>query len=207
MTTRDHKLPLVLILLCLGAGFNPSIRLLTPPASAATSQDQRGASQGANWTELGPGNVGGRTRALAIHPTNPDTIYAAAASGGVWKTTDGGARWAPLTDSLSNLAVNALALDGNDPNVIYAGTGEGFSNSDARRGVGIFKTTDGGATWTLLTGTRATDFYYVNDIVISRNNSQRVYAATNAGVFRSIDGGATWTRVLDSQSNGGCQDL
>ncbi|MBI3759155.1 MAG: hypothetical protein HY269_05305 [Deltaproteobacteria bacterium] len=68
---------------------------------------------------------------------------------------------------------------------------------NGRRGAGIFKTTDGGATWTRLQSTSAEDFYYVNDLVISPTNSQRLYAATGTGVFRSLDGGASWTHILN----------
>ena len=164
-----------------------------------------------SWTPLGPGNVGGRTRALLIHPSTPNTMYAAGVSGGVWKTTDGGANWSPLTDLLANIAVNSMAMDPTNPNVIYAGTGEGFNNLDAVRGAGIFKTTDGGATWNLLTATtNNANFYYVNDLVISPLNSQRLYAATSRGVFRSSDGGLNWVAV-HQPTNGstliGCQDL
>ncbi len=151
------------------------------------------------WTELGPNNVGGRTRALLIHPTNPSVMYAAGVSGGVWKTTNGGALWTPLADLMANLAVNSLAMDPKNPNVIYAGTGEGYFNIDGIRGAGVFKTTDGGATWTRLASTTTADFYYVNDIVVSPASSQRLYAATGAGVFRSLDDGASWTRILSSR--------
>jgi uncharacterized protein (TIGR03437 family) len=159
------------------------------------------------WTPLGPGNVGGRTRALLIHPRNPDTMFAGAASGGVWRTTDGGKSWTPLTDLLMNLAVNALAFDPNNPETIYAGTGEGYFNSDATRGAGIFRSIDGGDTWRRLDGTGGKDFYYVNDIVISKSNSNRIYVATRSGVMRSVDGGATWSRVVNEEINNGCSDL
>jgi len=171
------------------------------------SQAEAEADSAATWTELGPGNIGGRTRALIIHPTNHDTMYAAAAAGGVWKTTDGGASWRPLADLVANLAVNALAMDRSDPNVLYAGTGEGFFNFDAIRGAGIFKTVDGGATWTRLASAATADFHYVNDIVVSPTDGRRVYAATRTGVWRSIDSGASWTRTLDPAVTGGCLDL
>ncbi len=108
-------------------------------------------------TQLGPNNVGGDARALLIHPANPGVMYAAGGSGGVWKTTNGGALWTPLADLMANIAVNSLAMDPKNPDVIYAGTGEGYFNIDGgfsgRRGAGIFKTTDGGATWTRLAST------------------------------------------------------
>jgi photosystem II stability/assembly factor-like uncharacterized protein len=165
------------------------------PARAAMNKQDLEALPA--WTELGPNNVGGRTRALLIHPTNPSVMYAAGVSGGVWKTTNGGALWTPLADLMANIAVNSLAMDPKNPNVIYAGTGEGYFNIDGIRGAGVFKTTDGGATWTRLASTTTEDFYYVNDIVVSPTSSQRLYAATGAGVFRSLDGGASWTRIFN----------
>ncbi len=157
------------------------------------------------WTPLGPGNIGGRTRALLIHPTNPQVMYAAGVAGGVWKTTNAGALWQPLTDLMANIAVSCLAFDPSNPNVIYAGTGEGFFNGDAVRGAGIFRTTDGGTNWTPLSATGTSDFYYVNDLVVSNANPQHLYAGTRTGVWRSLDGGATWSKVLNYTD--GCLDL
>lgn len=165
------------------------------------------------WSPLGPSNQGGRTRQLLIHPTNPSIMYAAAVAGGVWKTTDGGATWNALTDlALPNIAVNSLAFDPTNPNKIYAGTGEGFGNFDAIRGLGIYVTTDAGATWAALPSTVSTlgtvgNFSFVNDIVVSPRNPQRIYAATNNGVFRSIDGGTTWSAAINAVTTGGCTDL
>jgi photosystem II stability/assembly factor-like uncharacterized protein len=166
-----------------------------------------------SWTPLGPGNVGGRTRALLIHPTNPSVMYAAGVAGGVWKTTNGGASWTPLADLMANIAVCALAFDSQNPEVVYAGTGEGFFNYGGVRGAGVFKTANGGATWAHLSSTNTADFHYVNDIVVSPHNPQRVYAATRTGVWRSLDGGASWAHVLNPKDAngepviGGCTDL
>lgn len=161
----------------------------------------------ASWTELGPGNIGGRTRSLVIHPMDANVMFAGAASGGVWKTTDGGASWKPLANGLVNLGVNSLAIDPTNPNVIYAGTGEGYNNIGSIRGAGIFKTTDGGSSWKRLENTAGQDFNYVNDLVISPNDNQRIYAATATGVWRSLDGGANWSRTLEPELRGGCSDL
>ncbi|HEX7332698.1 MAG TPA: hypothetical protein VF290_14440, partial [Pyrinomonadaceae bacterium] len=163
------------------------------------------------WQSIGPGNVGGRTRALLVDPVNPDVMYAAAVAGGIWKTTNGGNSWSPLNDFLANIAVNSMAFDPSNSNTIYAGTGEGFFNADGVRGAGIFKSTDAGATWTRLSATASNaNFFFVNDIVVSPSNGQNVYAATRTGVFRSLDGGSTWTQVLVSNvANGanGAMDL
>jgi len=165
------------------------------------------------WEFLGPGNIGGRTRALLVDPHDPQVMYAGAVSGGVWKTTNGGASWSTVTDLLPNIAVNSLAFDPADSRVIYAGTGEGYFREDIRgtalpiRGNGIFVTRDAGATWQQLPSTNGEDFYFVNDLAVSNHDSRRVYAATRKGVFRSLDGGATWTRVLPTTVTGGCLEL
>lgn len=171
------------------------------PQVHTVGADSRASFSG--WTFLGPGNVGGRTRQIVIDPVAPDTLYAAAVAGGVWKSTDAGASWAPLDDLLPNLAISALVMDPANSSVLYAGTGEGFYNIDAVRGAGILKTTDAGASWQLLAATSNNPaFYYTNDLKISVLNSQRVYAATNSGLFRSEDAGASWNAILNTSSDG-----
>ena len=177
------------------------------------SNSRRVAGTLDSWEELGPGNIGGRTRALVIHPKTTRIMYAGGVSGGVWKTTNSGRRWRPVGDELANLAVNTLAMDPDSPKILYAGTGEGYFREKVRgtglplRGGGIFKSEDGGASWAQLAKARKKAFLWVNDIVISVQDSARVYAATRKGVFRSTDGGASWRRVLRSRENGGCLQL
>ena len=150
---------------------------------------------GGAWTPLGPGNIGGRTRALLINPANPNMVYAAGASGGIWRSSDGGLNWLALGDIMANLAVCTLVMDPANPHIIYAGTGEGFGNGDAVRGAGIFKTINGGITWDQLPATNTPDFYYVNKLVISAKDKNRLYAATRSGIWRSLNGGASWTKT------------
>ena len=187
---------------------------------AEVEVEQQGASGrrsrplgSAGWEWLGPGNIGGRTRALVIHPEKPRIMYAGGVSGGIWKTKNRGRRWKPVGDQLINLAVNALAMDPEDPATLYAGTGEGYFREVVRgtalplRGGGIFKTTDAGATWQLLEKTGKRSFQWVNDLVISPLARERIYAATRKGVFRSTDAGRRWKRVLNPRVRGGCLDL
>ena len=160
------------------------------------------------WTEIGPSNIGGRTRQLVFEPGNPDVMYVAAVAGGVWKTSDRAKSWRQLTDlAIPNIAVNSLAIDPGAPRTLYAGTGEGYFNGDGVRGAGIFKTVDGGTTWTRLAATATPDFRFVNDVIVSPRSSNRLYAATRTGVWRSTNGGNTWSRVLDGSSVLGCFDL
>ncbi|MCA9293361.1 MAG: hypothetical protein KDA20_06070 [Phycisphaerales bacterium] len=178
--------------------------------------DQRTGEIVTGWTELGPGNVGGRTRTLVIDPISSFVMYAGGVSGGVWKTTNGGASWFSLDDMMLNMSVCTIAMDPTDHNTLYAGTGEGmwYGTGDAGRGNGIFKSTDAGATWTHLSSTANAHFNFVNKLVISPNDSARIYAGTRSGVFRSVDAGESWQLVLAnwwqvdpgaSQSSNGCQ--
>ena len=168
---------------------------------AAVVSPLAGGISRATWTTRGPGNVGGRIRALAIHPTSTDTMVIGSVSGGIWKTTNGGASWTAVADFMTNLAVSSIVMQPGAPGIIYAGTGEGFYNADGIRGAGIFKSVDEGATWTQLASTStvpspgltAADFQFVNRVAMSADGST-LLAATRTGIFRSTNGGATFTR-------------
>jgi photosystem II stability/assembly factor-like uncharacterized protein len=162
--------------------------------------------QSSGWTWLGPGNIGGRVRAILVHPTTNSIMWAGGVDGGVWKTTNSGASWFPLDDFMANLAISCMVMDPANPNIIYVGTGEGMYNFDAVQGAGIFKTTDGGATWAQLSSTATSSFFYVNRLAICPTNSLILLAATRSGIFRSVDGGTNWssasgTETLDIQFN------
>ncbi len=145
----------------------------------------------ARWRWLGPGNIGGRTRALVIHPTRPTTLWAGSVGGGVWRSDDRGKSWRPLSDLLASLTVSTLAEDPRDPEVLVAGTGEGFFGGRGPRGAGIFLTRDGGNSWTRLASTAGPEFGYVNRLAFSARGTW-LHAATGSGLFRSPDLGATW---------------
>ena len=143
------------------------------------------------WRWLGPGNIGGRIRALAISPASPSTMFAGSVGGGIWKTTNGGASWTPVDDFMASLSVSSIVFDPVNANVLYAGTGEGYGNSDALRGAGIFCSLDGGTTWKALAGT-ASQSTAVNRIAIAPSGGV-ILAAANTGLWRSADNGATFT--------------
>jgi uncharacterized protein (TIGR03437 family) len=158
---------------------------------------------------------------LVVDPRSPTTVYAAGAQGGVWKTTDGGTTWTPLTDNQPTLAIGSLALDPSNPDIIYAGTGEEtFSPSSPPSyggsfyGMGVLKSSDRGATWTLYKGPFAGPFgptFYdggarIGALAVSPSNGNVLLAAADlnnpakSGIYRSTDGGATWTLVLGGAS-------
>ena len=163
-----------------------------------------------DWIERGPGTVGGRTRTVILDPDDPtlSTWYAGAVGGGVWK----GRRfvdqydqeqieWTPLTDHLPSLAVSAMALSESNPDILYVGTGEGFYNIDAASGVGMFKTTDRGRTWSQLAATAVPSdngWRFVNRITVSPNDPDVVVVATNGGIYRTTNGGDSFTKVYNA---------
>ena len=152
-----------------------------------------------SWTPLGPGNLGGRTRAIVLNPKNPSTLYAAAETGGVWKSTDAGASWNPVADLTPNIYANTMVMDQANPDTLYVGTGAALSD---KRGGGVLKTTDGGATWTVLPATLTSDFWFINKLALTPAGN--LYAATPAGLFQSLDKGATWKKTLAAPN---CEDL
>jgi photosystem II stability/assembly factor-like uncharacterized protein len=149
-----------------------------------------------SWEELGPGNIGGRIRSFVFDPTDANRMLAGSVSGGLWETTNSGARWEPVDDFMANLSITSLAYDPTDNDVIYAGTGEGFFNADAIRGLGVFKSTDNGKTWQSLEKTHSGDFKYVNRLGITSDGSE-IYAATNGGLWRSVDDGENWDEIFE----------
>jgi len=166
-----------------------------------------------SWTSEGPGNIGGRFNALAKSPTDDNVIYAGAANGGVFKTTDGGSTWNPIFDDQAYLAIGALEVDPNNANTLYAGTGDRNFGGGSHLGNGIYKSTNAGTTWVQSGLIEAS---IVTDIIVDPSNSQRLFASTlgnvfekntHRGVYRSLNGGLSWDNVLFVSDSSGAIDL
>ncbi|OGU08575.1 MAG: sialidase [Gemmatimonadetes bacterium RBG_16_66_8] len=163
------------------------------------------------WRHIGP--EGNRVSAVAGVPGDPQTYYAGAASGGIWKTVDGGTRWQPIFDSQPVQSIGALTVAPSDPSTVWAGTGEPFIRSNISIGWGVYRSTDAGKTWTRM-GLENTG--RISRIVIDPRNADVVFVCSEGhnygpqpdrGVFRSTDGGHTWTKTLFVSENAGCSDL
>lgn len=162
------------------------------------------------WIERGPNNVGGRTRAIQVDLSNPtgNSVWAGSVSGGLWKSSNfqsSEPSWEPIDDFLPSIAISALAQDPSNTEILYFGTGEGWFNSDAVRGLGIWKSIDHGVTWEQLSSTNNSKFHHVQKIRIDENGV--LYASTRAdGLQKSTNGGQTWTKILGGGIGGGFSD-
>ena len=153
-------------------------------------------AQQPEWKNIGPFNIGGRMKSVVIDPNNPDLAYAAAAAGGIWKTSDGGANWVPIFDYENSIAFGALAMDPNNSSVLYAGTGEAVNNTLAYLGSGLYKSTDAGNSWRLIGLSFVGAF---SKVYVHPKNSNLLYAGgikRGSGFYRSIDGGKTWEKTF-----------
>jgi len=190
------------------------------PSTGSTTQAATLSST--QWTLIGPqpsstpfafNPVSGRVTALAVDPTNANTVYLGGAEGGVWKTTDGGTTWTPLTDNQSSLAVGSIAIDPENHQTLYVGTGEEDFALNNYAGAGILKSTDGGSTWTQLAGPFTGPFAsqspycggaYIGSLAVDPGNSQVLLAGAlfqcnaGSGIYRSTNGGTSWTLVFGS---------
>ncbi len=184
----------------------------TPPlwrerAMSALAVLHKGSSTASmSWTSVGPANYAGRVRSIAIDTVN-HFIYAGSVSGGIWKSSNAGSSWTPIADAASNMVIGSIAIDPTNPSTVYAGTGEGLFNYDALRGIGVLKSTDGGASWSVLNnfvGATST-VGYVNKILVRPDNPATLFAAVSSfdvGIWKSTDAGSSWSKL---QSAGGAQ--
>ncbi len=178
----------------------------------ATQQYPDSLLAGLRWREVGPMR-GGRTYGVAGHASQPDTFYMGSVGGGVWKTENAGRTWFPISDSTSSGggipigSIGAIAVAPSNANIVYVGTGEPDIRSQNSYGIGMFKSTDAGKTWTHigLDNTRQ-----IGRVAVDPANPNRVYVAAlgniygpsaDRGLYRSLDGGATWKKILNKSDN------
>lgn len=163
------------------------------------------------WSSLGPttgfyfsySNISSRMTSVKYDPLNPNIIYIGAAYGGIWKSTNGGTSWAPLTDYQVSLSTGSIAIDPGNTNVIYYGTGEATYSAVSYYGMGLLKTTDGGASWKNVAGPFHSESFCSRIIIKPGMPSELLAAMGNGGLYRSTNSGDGWTKIV----SGRCDDV
>jgi photosystem II stability/assembly factor-like uncharacterized protein len=188
------------------------LALIACALPAAAQAINENTFKGMKWRLVGPFR-GGRVLAVTGVEGNTKTYYFGAVAGGVWKTVNGGVTWTPVFDKQSIASIGAIAVAPSDANVIYAGTGEACIRGNISYGNGVYKSLDGGKTWTHV---GLADTRHIAKVLVDPRNPDVVFVAAlghaygpNAerGVFRSTDGGKTWQKVLYKGEKTGAIDL
>ena len=169
--------------------------------------------QSLQFRSIGPAVASGRIGDIAVDPKNPAIWYIAAASGGVWKTTNAGITFQPVFDGQGSYSIGCLAIDPNNHNVIWVGTGENNNQRSVAYGDGVYKSEDGGKSWKNM-GLGKSE--HIGKIIIDPRNSNNIYVAAygplwsaggDRGIYKSIDGGKTWTVSLSVSENTGFNEV
>ncbi|MDQ1637613.1 MAG: hypothetical protein QOF62_952 [Pyrinomonadaceae bacterium] len=165
------------------------------------------------FRSIGPAIMGGRIDDIAVVESNPSVYYVGAATGGVWKTVNNGTTFEPIFDTQPNTSIGDIAIAPSDPNIIWVGTGEANNRQSSSWGDGVYRSLDGGKTWTNM-GLR--DTKHIGRVVIDSRDPNIVYVAAlghlwgpnkERGVFKTTDGGKTWSNVLFVNEDTGITDL
>ena len=165
------------------------------------------------WRSIGPANMGGRIADVEGVPGDPNVVYVASASGGLWKTTNGGVKWTPIFERQGTLSIGDIALAPSNPEVVWVGTGESNVRNSVSFGDGVYKSTDGGKTWHHM-GLKESE--RISAIAIHPQNPDIVYIGAlghafgpneERGVFMTTDGGKTWSKTLYIDNQHGVADL
>jgi len=171
------------------------------------------AFAGLKARSIGPAVASGRVMSIAVDPANKAVIYIGSASGGVWKTVNGGASWQPIFDTQGSFSIGWITLDARRPNVVWVGTGERNSQRSVAYGDGVYKSEDGGRSWTNV-GLKTSE--HIGRIVVSPKDSDTVYVAAQGplwapggerGLYKTTDGGKTWTQALRISEHTGVSDV
>ncbi|MDQ8157553.1 MAG: glycosyl hydrolase [Gemmatimonadota bacterium] len=215
---RFPLLCLALLATPLGAqrGARPAAAGPATMTAAASADSTGGVSpavlNGFRFRSIGPAFTSGRIADLAVHP-NKRTWYAAAASGGVWKTENAGTTWTPIFDAQASYSIGAVVLDPKNPEVVWVGTGENNAQRSVSFGDGVYKSEDGGRTWKNM-GLRQSE--HIGKIVIDPRDSKVVYVAAQGplwaeggerGLYKTTDGGVTWTKILGGAKWAGVNEV
>lgn len=169
--------------------------------------------KGMQARSIGPAGMSGRVTAIAVASKQPETIYLGAASGGVWKSTNGGISFTPIFDEQKVSGIGAIAIDQNNPDIIWVGTGEGNPRNSQNNGQGIYRSLDAGKTWDFMGLEKTSN---IHRVLLHPQNPDIVYVGVQGsawgdhperGVFKTTDGGKTWEKVLFVNERTGISEL
>ncbi|HEX7314101.1 MAG TPA: hypothetical protein VF297_09265 [Pyrinomonadaceae bacterium] len=219
LPTRAALACLLLLCLALGARARQAQQATPQSSPSPTPEHPEDAStetksfERLEWRSIGPANMGGRVADIEGVAGNPNVVYVATASGGLFKTTNGGVRWTPLFERQGTLSIGDIALEPGNPEVIWLGAGESAVRNSVSYGDGVYKSTDGGKTWQHM-GLR--DSLHISKILIHPRNPDVVYVGAQGhaygpneerGVFMTTDGGKTWQKTLYLGPEHGVADM
>src|SRR6516165_3245345 len=196
----------------LGSGVVVLLVAISLPLLRAQPQYDASLYSGLRWRMIGPFRAG-RVNAVTGVPGQPSTFYFGSVGGGVWRSTNAGRTWNPIFDSQNVASIGAIAVAPSNPQVVYVGTGEADMRDSIQFGDGMYKTTDGGKSWTHL-GLETTR--QIGRVIVNPRDPNTVYVAAlghvyaahaDRGVYKSTDGGATWQKVLYKGDSVGAIDI
>ncbi|MBK9190867.1 MAG: glycosyl hydrolase [Crocinitomicaceae bacterium] len=185
----------------------------TDQPAGNSSNINSGLVSGLSFRNIGPAMASGRIADIAVNPENTSEYYLAVASGGVWKTTNHGNTFYPIFDSYGSYSTGCITIDPNNTSTIWLGTGENNNQRSVAYGDGVYKSTDGGASWTNM-GLKNSE--HISKIIVDPRNSDVVYVASygplwapggDRGVYKTTDGGKTWKQIHFISENSGTCDL
>ena len=207
------------LIVCLAAVAAAQAQQATPQASPTPEQQAEDATtetksfERLEWRAIGPANMGGRVSDVEGVAGNPNLVYVATASGGLFKTTNGGVRWTPLFERQGTLSIGDIALEPGNPEVVWLGAGESAVRNSVSFGDGVYKSTDGGSTWQHM-GLR--DTMHISKVLVHPRNPDVVFVGAQGhaygpneerGVFMTTDGGKTWAKTLYLGPEHGVADM
>jgi photosystem II stability/assembly factor-like uncharacterized protein len=196
-------------------GLIASVALAQEPAmKSGPDAEKKGHPMAAlRLRSLGPAVMSGRVTGFAVHPENRSRYFVAVASGGVWKTENAGVSWRPVFDNEGSYSIGCVVIDPKNPNVVWVGTGENNSQRSVGYGDGVYKSIDGGRSWTNV-GLKNSE--HIAKIAIDPRDSDTVFVAaqgplwgpgSDRGLYKTVDGGKTWNKILSINDDTGVTDF
>ena len=192
---------------------SPSFAKQEPDSGPQPAAENKDVFKNLKFRNLGPAAAGGRVSTVVGIPGDPNIYYVGAASGGVWKSTNGGISWKPIFEHEKTSSIGAIALAPSNPNFVWVGTGESKIRNDITEGAGVYFSPDAGASWKFM---GLGDAGQISSVIVDPHNANIVFVGaighawapnSERGVFRTTDGGKTWKKVLFVDDTTGVADM